>query len=143
VNEKFRPSVEPWHSVCALEASVTIAVTAVDSAACRASGRVSALQHKGGFPVPSGAGASWAGLDADVQRIVTETAQEMQEVALELGARLDGELLAKLQAAGMQVNEVDKDAFIAASDLIYREFAAQVPGGGPLIEKALALGKGV
>ena len=40
----------------------------------------------------------------------------------------DAELLGKLKQAGMQVNDVDKDAFIAASKPIYEEFGKEVPG---------------
>ena len=41
----------------------------------------------------------------------------------------------------MQVNEVDKDAFIAASKPIYEDFGKEVPARKALIDQALALGK--
>jgi TRAP-type transport system periplasmic protein len=85
------------------------------------------------------AGASWSNLDPQVQAILVETAKEMQEVALELGARFDEEFHAKLKASGMIVNEVDKDAFIEASKAIYQDFASQIAEGGMLIDKALEL----
>ena len=45
-------------------------------------------------------------------------------VRLREGARKDDdELLGKLKQAGMQVNEADKDAFIAARKPVYEEFA--------------------
>jgi tripartite ATP-independent transporter DctP family solute receptor len=87
------------------------------------------------------AGASWARLDPEVQKVLTDTAKEMQPVALQLAAELDDELLKKLKEAGMEVNEADKDAFIKASDAIYKEFSDKVPGGKALIDKSLALGK--
>jgi TRAP-type transport system periplasmic protein len=87
------------------------------------------------------AGASWSRLPADVQKVLTDTAKEMQAVALKMGADLDNDLLGKLKAGGMQVNEADKDAFIKASDAIYKEFSSKVPEGKALIDKALALGK--
>lgn len=87
------------------------------------------------------AGASWTQFDPNVQRILREAAEKTQNAALRLGAKLDEELLAKLKAAGMQVNDVDKDAFIAASAPIYEAFSTQVPEGKRLIEKALALGR--
>ena len=40
----------------------------------------------------------------------------------------EDDLLGKLKQAGMQVNEVDKDAFIAASKPIYDEFGKEVAG---------------
>ena len=87
------------------------------------------------------AGASWAKLDPEVQKILHDTAKEMQDVVLRIGGDLDGEFLAKLKATGMQINEVDKDAFIMASGAIYKEFSLQVRQGGNLIDKALALGR--
>ena len=47
----------------------------------------------------------------------------------------------KFTAAGVKVNQADKDAFIAASKGIYDEFGAEVPGSAALIEQAIALGK--
>jgi tripartite ATP-independent transporter DctP family solute receptor len=88
------------------------------------------------------AGASFARLDPAVQKILIETAQEMQPVALKIAADLDDELLGKLKAAGMQINEADKEAFIKASAPIYKEFSEKVPGGKALVDQALALGKG-
>ena len=86
------------------------------------------------------AGASWAQLPADVQKILEDTAIEMQPVALKIGADLDNELLGKIKKNGIKVNEADKDAFIKASKPIYDEFAKEVKGGKELIDKALALG---
>jgi tripartite ATP-independent transporter DctP family solute receptor len=87
------------------------------------------------------AGASWSKLPADVQKILADTAKEMQPVVYKIAADLDNDLLAKLKAAGMQVNEADKDAFIKASQKVYEEFSKEVPDGKPLVDKALALGK--
>lgn len=87
------------------------------------------------------AGRNWDKLAPDVQKTIEEVAKEMQPVALQMGAELDEELLKKLKGAGMQVNEVDKDAFIKASSKIYEEFSKEIPEGKELIEKSLALGK--
>jgi tripartite ATP-independent transporter DctP family solute receptor len=87
------------------------------------------------------AGASWSRIPADVQKVLLDTAKEMQPVVLKTAADLDNDFLNKLKAAGMQVNEADKDAFVKASAKIYEEFSQQVPGGKALIDKALALGK--
>ena len=48
-------------------------------------------------------------------------------------------LLGKLKQAGMQVNDVDKDAFVAASKPIYEEFGKEVPGAKEVIDRAVAL----
>jgi tripartite ATP-independent transporter DctP family solute receptor len=87
------------------------------------------------------AGASWSRLPADVQKILADTAVEMQPVVYKIAAGLDESLYKKLKDAGMQINEADKDAFIKASKPIYDEFAKQVSGGKELIDKSLALGK--
>jgi tripartite ATP-independent transporter DctP family solute receptor len=87
------------------------------------------------------AGASWSKLPADVQKILKDTAAEMQPEVYKIAAGLDESLLKKLKDAGMQVNEADKDAFIKASKPIYEEFAKEVSGGQELIDKSLALGK--
>jgi tripartite ATP-independent transporter DctP family solute receptor len=73
----------------------------------------------------------FASLPPDVQAILKQA------------AKLDGELLTKITAAGVKANEPDKDAFIAASKGVYEEFAKEVPDGGKLVDKAIALGKGM
>lgn len=86
------------------------------------------------------AGARWKGLKPDVQKILADTAKEMQPVALKMGADLDKDLLTKIEKSGkIKVNEVDKDAFIKASAPIYEEFGKEVKGGKELIEQALSL----
>jgi tripartite ATP-independent transporter DctP family solute receptor len=88
------------------------------------------------------AGAAFKRLPADVQKIVADTAKEMQPVALKMAADLDGELLDKIKKTpSIAVNEADKDAFIKASKPVYEEFAKEVPGGQALIDEALAHGK--
>jgi tripartite ATP-independent transporter DctP family solute receptor len=84
----------------------------------------------------------WNGLPEDVRQILEETAKETQAFVYESAERLEGELLAQMQEeSDIQVNEADKDAFIAASDAIYKEFGTQVEGGAGMIEKAISLGK--
>jgi tripartite ATP-independent transporter DctP family solute receptor len=83
----------------------------------------------------------WASLPADVRQILQETAGETQAFVYEAAARMDEELLKKLKDEGMQVNEVDKDAFVEASDPIYREFTTEVPAAKAMVDKAIELGK--
>lgn len=80
-------------------------------------------------------------LPADVRKVLEDTAKETQAFVYAAAVRDDTDLLAKLKQSGMQVNEVDKDAFIAASKSIYEEFGHDVAGAKPLIDKAVALGK--
>jgi TRAP-type transport system periplasmic protein len=85
------------------------------------------------------AGRSWSRFSPDVQQALTEAAIESQDDVYTLAAQLDTDLLDKLKAEGMEVNEVDKDAFVAASKPVYDAFAAEVENGGELTQRALAL----
>ena len=86
--------------------------------------------------------AAFEKLDPEVQRILTETAREVALWAREQGAAQDGELLETLTASGMQVNETDREAFVAASAPIYEKFASEVEGGQEMIDQALSLASG-
>jgi tripartite ATP-independent transporter DctP family solute receptor len=81
----------------------------------------------------------WNTLPADVRKILEDTAKETQVFVYETAAKDDTALLDKLKQAGMQVNEVDKEAFVAASKPIYEEFGKEVPGAKELIDRATAL----
>jgi len=83
----------------------------------------------------------YATLPADVRKVLEDTARETQAFVYDTAVKQETELLGKLKQAGMQVNEVDKNAFIAASKGIYEEFGKEVAGAKPLIDKAVALGK--
>ena len=83
----------------------------------------------------------WAGLPADVRKILESTAKETQAFVYKKAEADDNELLDKLKAAGMQVNTPNKDAFIAASKPVYDEFAKEVPEAKAVIDRAIALGK--
>jgi TRAP-type C4-dicarboxylate transport system substrate-binding protein len=88
------------------------------------------------------AGANFARLPPDVQKILAETAREVEPDVLKLAARLDDELLDKIKQSGIKVNAVDKSAFVVASKKIYEEFSQQVPAGKQLIDKCLSLANG-
>jgi len=83
----------------------------------------------------------WNVLPADVRKILEETARETQAFVYSTAERFDNELVGKMKAAGMQVNEVDKAAFVKASKGIYTAFGKEVAGSQALIDKALALAK--
>jgi TRAP-type C4-dicarboxylate transport system substrate-binding protein len=83
----------------------------------------------------------WESLPADVRRILEDTAKETQAFVYALAAKEEAELLGKIKAAGVAVNEVDKDAFVKASGPIYEEFGKEVAGAKELIDRAVALGK--
>ena len=83
----------------------------------------------------------WAKLPADVRSTLEKIAKENQKFVYEQAAKLEVDLLGKIKAAGVKVNEADKDAFIKASASIYKEFSDTVPGGGDMVKQAQALGK--
>lgn len=88
------------------------------------------------------AGASWSRLPADVQKILADTAKEVEPDVLKLAAKLDDELVDKMKKSGIAVNQADKPAFVAASKSVYEEFSTSVPLGKKLIDDSLALAKG-
>ena len=83
----------------------------------------------------------WEALPADVRKILEDTAKETQAFVYATAQKLDDDLLGKMKAAGVKVNEVDKNAFVKASKPVYEEYGAEVKGAKELIDKALALGK--
>jgi len=83
----------------------------------------------------------WESLPADVRKTIEDTARETQAFVYAQATKDDQQLVAKFVAAGVKVNEADKNAFIAASKPIYEEFGKEVQGSNALIEQAIALGK--
>ncbi len=81
----------------------------------------------------------WNELPADVRKTLEETARETQAWVYQTAARDDSDLLGKLKQAGMQVNDVDQEAFVSASKPIYEEFGKEVPGAKELIDRAVSL----
>ena len=81
----------------------------------------------------------WKTLPADVRKVLEDTAKETQAYVYQVAAKDEDDLLGKLKQAGMQVNDVDKDAFVKASAPIYDEVAKEVPGAKAAIDKAQAL----
>jgi len=84
----------------------------------------------------------WNSLPEEVRTILEETAKETQAFVYENAERLEGELLTQIQEeSDIEVNEADKEAFIAASSAIYEAFGAQVEGGKEMIDTAISLGQ--
>ncbi len=84
----------------------------------------------------------YAKLPEDVRAGLEKCGAETQDFVYDLAAKLETELLDVIKAAGVAVNEADKNAFIAASKPIYDEFSSTVEGGGDLIKKVQALASG-
>jgi len=83
----------------------------------------------------------WAALPADVRKVLEDTARQTQAFVYAAAEKEESDLLAKLKAAGMQVNTPNKDAFVAASKVVYDDFAKEVAGSKEVIDRAIALGK--
>jgi len=81
----------------------------------------------------------YATLPPDVRAVLEQTARETQAFIYETATRIESDLLERFRAAGLAVNEIDREAFVAASRAVYDEFASTVEGGGELIERARAL----
>lgn len=84
---------------------------------------------------------NWEDLPDDMRSAVEEVAAEMQDWVLAEGAKADQELLSQLQEGGMEVNEADRQAFVASSEPVYKAYADKVPNGQALIDKAMSLAK--
>jgi tripartite ATP-independent transporter DctP family solute receptor len=83
---------------------------------------------------------TWDSLPADVQKILTDEAVGMQEWVYETAEKMEVDLLNKMKGS-VEINEVDKKAFVDASGAIYTEFGTKVSGGKELIDKVQALAK--
>ena len=84
---------------------------------------------------------NWDDWDKDVQTAVQDCATKSSDFAYKTSAQMDQDLVGKIEAAGVKVNEADKDAFIAASKPIYEQFGKEVDGGQKLIDDIQALAK--
>ncbi len=85
---------------------------------------------------------TFSALPEEVQQALTEAAQETQAFVYETAAQLETDLLAVIEEAGVEVNEADTEAFIAASQPIYDDFAASVEGGEALVKQVRDLAGG-
>ena len=86
------------------------------------------------------AGANkWKSYSPEVQQALSEAAKEVQAFVYKVAMADEDALLVKIKAAGVAVNQTDSDAFVKASDAIYKEFSKEVSGSGDLIAKAQSL----
>jgi tripartite ATP-independent transporter DctP family solute receptor len=83
----------------------------------------------------------WASLPADARKTLESTAREMQSFVYATAEKDEKDLIGKIKSAGVQINEADKAALVAASKAVYEEFGKEVKGSKELIDKALALAK--
>ena len=80
----------------------------------------------------------WKTLPPDVQQALAKISVEVGDFARQEGARMDKDLQEKM-AKSLKINEVDKDAFVAASKPVYEEFSKEVKGGKEVVDRILSL----
>jgi tripartite ATP-independent transporter DctP family solute receptor len=80
----------------------------------------------------------WKTLPPDVQQTLARIGAEVGDFARAEGARMDKEILEKIQGK-IAVNPVDKAAFTKASGPVYADFAQAVPGGKAVVDRITAL----
>ena len=83
----------------------------------------------------------WAELPENVRTVVEEEARAMRGFVYDTAKRLDRELLVELAETEIAVNWANRSAFEDASQVVYLQFAADVPAGQDLIERALLLAR--
>lgn len=81
----------------------------------------------------------WQTFPEPVRDILRTTAREVQDFVYSEARRLDQRLLEDLRSQGIEVNECDRESFLEAGGPIFDQFAEDVPQGGELIAKSLAL----
>ncbi len=81
----------------------------------------------------------WSRLPEDVREVLEQTAIETLPFVLRTAEQLDERFLVQLIDEGMQVNQVDREQFVAASRSIYEEFGSTVTDGRRLVDAVLAL----
>ncbi|MEM8581536.1 MAG: TRAP transporter substrate-binding protein [Pseudomonadota bacterium] len=84
----------------------------------------------------------WQKWPEDVRVALEACGSETQDTVYEIAANLETELLGVIRDAGVNVNEADKAAFVAASGPIYEEFAATVDGASDMIDTVQSLAEG-
>lgn len=77
-------------------------------------------------------------LPPEVQQILSSTAGEMRNWVYKTAVRFENQLLDELSQT-MKTNQLDTDAFRAASRPFYKEFAESIPGGFELLLKVTDL----
>ena len=84
----------------------------------------------------------WQKLPESVRDILRQTARDVQQFVYEQAEALDSRLLEEVRNDGITVNECDRERFLQAGQPLFERFASEVPRGGELIERTLALAWG-
>ena len=81
----------------------------------------------------------WATHPPEIRAEIERIAREVEEFSYRQGQQMDIDLRQLFEEHGIEVNEVDRPAFVQASRSIYEEFGAMIPEGNRWIEETLAL----
>lgn len=81
----------------------------------------------------------WNELPESVRAVVEEEARGLRSFVYETAKRLDRELLVELGGTDISVNWASQHAFEDVSQLVYDQFASDVPSGRELIDRVLLL----
>ncbi len=84
--------------------------------------------------------ARWDALPEEVRAVLEDEARATQAYVYETAARLDGELLERIRAEGVDINDPDPGPFLEAAAPLYAEFVSDVVGADELVELARAAG---
>lgn len=84
----------------------------------------------------------WDLLPDDVRTILEEEARTTQAYVYETAEHLDADLLDRIRAEGVEVNDPEAQPFLDAAGPLYEEFVTTVEGAGALVEGAAAAGAG-
>ena len=82
----------------------------------------------------------WKGLSKEIQTAIKSAAKKAQKFAYAESAKRGAAAIKKLKAAGVKINEVDRAAFIAASDAVYDKFVTRVNGAYGLLNHTRKVG---
>jgi len=82
---------------------------------------------------------TWERYPDDVKEIIQAAAHEAKDYERKLNGESDTMLVEKLKELGMQINEVDKEAFTAAVQPVWQGFMQK--NGSELVDLAIAAGK--
>ena len=84
----------------------------------------------------------WRMLPESVRDVLRQTARDVQQFVYEQAEALDSRLLEEVRNDGIAINECDRERFLQAGQPLFARFASEVPQGGELIARTLALASG-
>ena len=76
-------------------------------------------------------------LSAEHKQIIDDAAKEMNDLERKLYREKDEGMLPELEKLGVKITHPDRKPFVEASQKVYEQYAAKIPGGMATIEKML------